>query len=101
MAQERYKAEALGRVEDFEAYLVDGNAVRAELDPEFNGGSYVEHDYVPAGEVWIDASACGLGDVAEIEEELSRQVSRARGLVSTMSDEELSAALSKNYVPIV
>lgn len=101
MAQERYKVEALGQVEDFNTFVVDGNAVRQALDPDFDGGSFVDHEYIPPGELWVDDQACGLGDVAEIEQELTRQAARARQQIAIMSDEELADALSKDYEPLV
>jgi hypothetical protein len=101
MTQERFKREALGRVEDFDAYLVNGQEVRAHLDPDFDGGSYVDCEFIPAGELWVDDSACGLGDYAEVEEALNSQVAKARQKVAVMSDEELVDALSKDYEPVV
>lgn len=45
----------LGKIEDFEVYLVDGEEVRNILDQDFTtGGSSGRYIYIPEGEVWIE-----------------------------------------------
>ena len=87
---QQVRLESLGDVEDFSAYVVDGDAVRATVDKDFrHSGNFTRCRYIPPWEVWVEEA----DDPAETEAALIAEVGKARRALAQMSDDELNQLL--------